>query len=105
MGKPIPKAQVMRFLKSKEYSDAKDFAGECESVVVVAKGQSKHTNYYFLLFNNIDSLLNVYGELRNVVHARRCTRDMQVRDTGGLHSGFLGFPVPIRAGFVFGLVL
>ncbi|KAL1226311.1 hypothetical protein V5N11_017778 [Cardamine amara subsp. amara] len=40
MGKPIPKAQVMRFLKSKEYSDAKDFAGECESVVVVAKGQS-----------------------------------------------------------------
>lgn len=42
MGKPIPKAQVMRFLKSKEYTDAKDFAGECESVVVVAKGQSKH---------------------------------------------------------------
>ncbi|KAG7531112.1 Endonuclease/exonuclease/phosphatase [Arabidopsis suecica] len=40
MGKPIPKAQVMRFLKSKEYTDAKDFAGECESVVVVAKGQS-----------------------------------------------------------------
>lgn len=42
MGKPIPKAEVMRFLKSKEYTDAKDFAGECESVVVVAKGQSKH---------------------------------------------------------------
>lgn len=42
MGKPIPKAQVMRFLKSKEYTDAKDFAGECESVVVVAKGQSEH---------------------------------------------------------------
>ncbi|CAA7044185.1 unnamed protein product [Microthlaspi erraticum] len=40
MGKPIPKAQVMSFLKSKEYSDAQDFAGECESVVVVAKGQS-----------------------------------------------------------------
>lgn len=40
MGKPMPKAQVMRFLKSKEYTDAKDFAGECESVVVVAKGQS-----------------------------------------------------------------
>ncbi|EOA27111.1 hypothetical protein CARUB_v10023211mg [Capsella rubella] len=40
MGKPIPKAQVMRFLKTKQYTDAKDFAGECESVVVVAKGQS-----------------------------------------------------------------
>ncbi|CAH2057600.1 unnamed protein product [Thlaspi arvense] len=40
MGKPIPKAQVMRFLKSKDYTDAKEFAGECESVVVVAKGQS-----------------------------------------------------------------
>ncbi|CAN8285715.1 unnamed protein product [Cochlearia groenlandica] len=40
MGKPIPKSQVMRFFKSKDYTDAKDFAGECESVVVVAKGQS-----------------------------------------------------------------
>ncbi|KFK37555.1 hypothetical protein AALP_AA4G271900 [Arabis alpina] len=40
MGKPTPKAEVMRFLKRKEYTDAKDFAGECESVVVVAKGQS-----------------------------------------------------------------
>lgn len=40
MGKPIPKAEVMRFLKSKQYTDAKDFAGECESVVMIAKGQS-----------------------------------------------------------------
>ncbi|XP_019058491.1 PREDICTED: uncharacterized protein LOC104817622 [Tarenaya hassleriana] len=40
MGKPVPRAEVMRFLKSKEYTDAKDYAGECESVVVVAKGQS-----------------------------------------------------------------
>ncbi|KAI6695655.1 hypothetical protein NL676_023365 [Syzygium grande] len=30
----------MRFLKNKQYTDAKDFAGECESVVVIAKGQS-----------------------------------------------------------------
>ncbi|KAE9460576.1 hypothetical protein C3L33_07533, partial [Rhododendron williamsianum] len=28
MGKPTPKAEVMRFLKSKQYTDAKDFAGE-----------------------------------------------------------------------------
>ncbi|KAL8160651.1 hypothetical protein V2J09_002188 [Rumex salicifolius] len=40
MGKPTPKAQVLRFLKNKQYTDAKDFAGECESVVVIAKGQS-----------------------------------------------------------------
>ncbi|KAK3415682.1 hypothetical protein EUGRSUZ_H01581 [Eucalyptus grandis] len=30
----------MRFLKSKQYTDAKDFSGECESMVVIAKGQS-----------------------------------------------------------------
>lgn len=40
MGKPIPKVDVMKNLKSKEYTDAKDFAGECESVVMIAKGQS-----------------------------------------------------------------
>ncbi|KAK3415709.1 hypothetical protein EUGRSUZ_H01550 [Eucalyptus grandis] len=40
MGKPTPKVEVMRFLKSKQFTDAKDFAGECESVVVIAKGQS-----------------------------------------------------------------
>lgn len=41
MGKPVPKVEVMKYLKSKEYTDAKDFAGECESVVMIAKGQSK----------------------------------------------------------------
>lgn len=41
MGKPIPKVEVMKFLKNKQYTDAKDFAGECEPVVVIAKGQSK----------------------------------------------------------------
>ncbi|XP_059439811.1 uncharacterized protein LOC132172345 [Corylus avellana] len=40
MGKPTPKVEVMRFLKSKQYTDGKDFAGECESVVMIAKGQS-----------------------------------------------------------------
>lgn len=40
MGKPTPKAEVIRFLKDRQYTDAKDFAGECEPVVVIAKGQS-----------------------------------------------------------------
>ncbi|KAG8097395.1 hypothetical protein GUJ93_ZPchr0013g33866 [Zizania palustris] len=40
IGKPAPKAEVMRHLKAKHYVDAKDFAGEGgEAVVVVAKGQ------------------------------------------------------------------
>lgn len=39
IGKPTPKVEVMKFLKGKQYVDAKDFAGECEAVVVVAKGQ------------------------------------------------------------------
>lgn len=43
MGKPIPKAEVMRFLKGRQYTDAKDFAGEFEPVVVIAKGQSMHS--------------------------------------------------------------
>lgn len=41
MGKPTPKVEVMRYLKSKQYTDAKDFEGEYESVVMIAKGQSK----------------------------------------------------------------
>lgn len=48
MGKPTPKVEVMKFLKSKQYTDAKDFAGECESVVMIAKGQSiKHCRFMF----------------------------------------------------------
>ncbi|XP_008795094.3 uncharacterized protein LOC103710938 [Phoenix dactylifera] len=39
IGKPTPKVEVMKFLKEKHYLDAKNFAGECEAVVVVAKGQ------------------------------------------------------------------
>ncbi|KAG5055248.1 hypothetical protein AAZX31_03G131500 [Glycine max] len=40
MGKPTPKVEVMKHLKSRHYTDAKDFSGECESVVMIAKGQS-----------------------------------------------------------------
>lgn len=48
IGKPTPKVEVMKYLKSKEYTDAKDFAGECESVVMIAKGQSTNMFPYFL---------------------------------------------------------
>ncbi|XP_047326075.1 uncharacterized protein LOC124929725 [Impatiens glandulifera] len=40
IGKPTPKTDVMRLMRGKQYSDAKDFSGECESVVMIAKGQS-----------------------------------------------------------------
>ncbi|KAK4379931.1 hypothetical protein RND71_001793 [Anisodus tanguticus] len=40
IGKPTPRVEVMKFLKGKEYNDAKEFKGECESVVIIAKGQN-----------------------------------------------------------------
>ncbi|KAK2646765.1 hypothetical protein Ddye_021960 [Dipteronia dyeriana] len=40
IGKPTPKVEVMKLLKGIEYIDSKDFAGECEPVVIVAKGQN-----------------------------------------------------------------
>lgn len=40
IGKPTPKVEVMKLLKAKGYSDAKNFAGECEPVVIIAKGQN-----------------------------------------------------------------
>lgn len=42
IGKPSPEGEVMKFLKSSmQYRDAKEFSGECESVVMIAKGQSE----------------------------------------------------------------
>ncbi|CAI9776283.1 unnamed protein product [Fraxinus pennsylvanica] len=40
LGKPTPKVEVTKFLKENEYTDAKDFPGECEPVVMIAKGQN-----------------------------------------------------------------
>ncbi|XP_065863493.1 uncharacterized protein [Euphorbia lathyris] len=40
IGKPRPKIEVTNFLKEKQYIDAKNFAGECEPVVIIAKGQN-----------------------------------------------------------------
>uniref|UniRef100_A0A1J3GWT0 Endonuclease/exonuclease/phosphatase domain-containing protein n=1 Tax=Noccaea caerulescens TaxID=107243 RepID=A0A1J3GWT0_NOCCA len=39
-GKPTPRVEVMRFLKGKGYSDSKEYARECEPVVIIAKGQN-----------------------------------------------------------------
>ncbi|KAE8736003.1 putative DUF679 domain membrane protein 2 [Hibiscus syriacus] len=39
IGKPRPRAEVMKLLRGKEYVDSKDYAGECEPVVIIAKGQ------------------------------------------------------------------
>ncbi|XP_012568156.1 uncharacterized protein [Cicer arietinum] len=39
LGKPRPMTEVMNFMKSKYYDDAKDYAGECEPIVIIAKGQ------------------------------------------------------------------
>lgn len=50
MGKPTPKVEVMKFLKGKGYIDAKEYAGECEPVVIIAKGQSNRLCPYNLLF-------------------------------------------------------
>lgn len=40
LGKPRPMTEVMNFMKSKDYDDAKDYAGECEPIVIIAKGQN-----------------------------------------------------------------
>ncbi|KAJ1428816.1 Endonuclease/exonuclease/phosphatase [Sesbania bispinosa] len=40
LGKPRPTTEVMNFMKSKDYDDAKDYAGECEPIVIIAKGQN-----------------------------------------------------------------
>lgn len=82
LGKPTPKVEVMRYLKSKEYTDAKGFAGECESVVMIAKGQS--TNLLFLFFEislvlffvlNLHSFYLLVVEFMNFGICR-CTGDM-----------------------------
>lgn len=40
IGKPTPKVEVTKFLKGKDYIDAKNSAGDCEPVVIIAKGQN-----------------------------------------------------------------
>ncbi|KAH9610245.1 hypothetical protein KSS87_012873 [Heliosperma pusillum] len=40
IGKPKPKDEVMKFLKSRGYGDAVDYAGDCEPVVIATKGQN-----------------------------------------------------------------
>ncbi|KAK7332241.1 hypothetical protein VNO80_28990 [Phaseolus coccineus] len=40
LGKPRPRSEVMNLMKSRGYIDAKDYAGECEPIVIIAKGQN-----------------------------------------------------------------
>lgn len=40
IGKPTPRTQVMRFLNGNGYIDSKDFSGQSEPVVMIAKGQN-----------------------------------------------------------------
>ncbi|PKI68812.1 hypothetical protein CRG98_010869 [Punica granatum] len=40
IGKPTPKPEVVKFMNLKQYIDAKHFAGDCEPVVIIAKGQT-----------------------------------------------------------------
>ncbi|KAK8671048.1 hypothetical protein V6N13_037657 [Hibiscus sabdariffa] len=40
IGKPRPRTEVVKLLRGKEYVDSKDYAGECEPVVIIAKGQN-----------------------------------------------------------------
>lgn len=40
IGKPKPKTEVMKFLKGKAYTDAKDYAGHSEPQVIIPKGQN-----------------------------------------------------------------
>lgn len=44
----------MKYLKQQKYVDAKNFSGECEAVVVVAKGQGN-----FNLISPIDILITI----------------------------------------------
>lgn len=48
--------EVMNFMKSKDYDDAKDYAGECEPIVIIAKGQS-----ILLILYSITSLLTEFS--------------------------------------------
>ncbi|KAL0393177.1 UNVERIFIED_CONTAM: hypothetical protein Sradi_2540500 [Sesamum radiatum] len=45
LGKPTPRVEVTNFLKGREYTDAKHFPGECEPVVMIAKGQTAKCKY------------------------------------------------------------
>lgn len=95
IGKPTPKVEVMQYLKAKQYVDAKDFAGECEAVVVVAKGQgtchaicptgyrsSSQFRFATCTERKSETLLHCLGRKL----ARRAG-DVQVRHEGGLHHG------------------
>lgn len=93
MGKPTPKVEVMKHLKSKDYTDAKNYAGEYESVVMIAKGQS--TNTILKLHNLLILNFNFWYHTiyLKILILCRCARDMQVWNSGRLHIIIIEFTV------------
>jgi hypothetical protein len=121
IGKPTPKVEVMKYLKGKQYVDAKDFAGECEAVVVVAKGQGMNDRHPALctVRNNLGQFqFSYFAEYSNFIlfvqsphmllitdalstHSR-CAGDMQVWHEGGLHTGIAKLALQVRAWILHG---
>jgi hypothetical protein len=57
--------EVMNYMKSKDYDDAKDYAGECEPIVIIAKGQSMYlTTQLFVFEFNLCSNLKLFLVLK-----------------------------------------
>lgn len=111
MGKPTPKVEVMKFLKSKQYTDSKDFAGECESVVMIAKGQSMQlttfkcfppANQKISLFKTTVFMIFFFSFFF-IIRWCRCAGDMQIWNQSGLHIGIPEFTVQVCSGFILGL--
>lgn len=105
IGKPTPKLEVMKFLKSKGYTDAKDYAGECEPVVIIAKGQS--TNYRLSLHCHSFTSLSIQLTICILtwitdpeLGINRCARNLQVWHTRRLHHGSSRCTVRICSGII-----
>ncbi|CAL0300568.1 unnamed protein product [Lupinus luteus] len=82
IGKPTPQVDVIKYLKSKSYTDAKDFSGEYESVVMIAKGQSVQgtckygTRVDYILSSSSSTYKFVPGSY--LVHSSKGTSDHHI---------------------------
>lgn len=87
IGKPTPKVEVTNFLKGEEYIDAKDFAGDCEPVVMIAKGQSTSLVLHEASFCSfISSKIECIIFNLHLLECR-CAGYVQVWNTSRLHNG------------------
>uniref|UniRef100_J3LNY9 Terpene synthase N-terminal domain-containing protein n=1 Tax=Oryza brachyantha TaxID=4533 RepID=J3LNY9_ORYBR len=94
IGKPAPKAEVMRHLKAKRYVDAKDFAGggARETLEVAPGGQGSRAWLADWLTDKPLIHKIFFPDLRAdlpwaMAMVCRCAGDVQVRHEGGLHPG------------------